>query len=257
MLPTLRIRLFGRCSFESEANTIQDVNCAKARELLGYLACHRDRHLAREVVIGTLWGDMQEEQGKRALRQTLWQINSAIEPFQITATKPFIEADGEWIKLNPTSGIWLDIARFEELEKNTRRTKGHPYTDAQVDHLNEAASLYRGHLMEDCFKDWCIRQRDLLRHQHLRMMLRLMRCQHESGDFDSAMATALTVLREEPASESAHWMIMWLYHHEGDRTSALRQFERYKTILSDEFKAPPAKALSDLNNRIREELGVE
>jgi two-component SAPR family response regulator len=44
---------------ESEASAVQDLNCAKARELLGYLACHRERHLAREVVIGTLWGEMQ------------------------------------------------------------------------------------------------------------------------------------------------------------------------------------------------------
>jgi DNA-binding SARP family transcriptional activator len=257
MLPTLRIRLFGRCSFESEASAVQDLNCAKARELLGYLACHRDRHLAREVVIGTLWGDMQEEQGKRALRQTLWQINSAIEPFQISATKPFIEADGEWIRLNPTSGIWLDVARFEELEKVTRRTKGHSYTETQVDHLNEAVSIYRGQLMEDCFKDWCVRQRHEYNKSYLKMLTRLMNSQKESGDYEGAMTTASMVLREEPASESANGTLMMLYHQEGDRTSALRQFEEYKATVREIFNVPPSKSLSDLNNRIRDEICLE
>ena len=70
MLRTLRIRLFGRCSFESDTSAIQDINCANTQEILGYLACYRDRHLAREVVIATLWGAMQEEQGKRVFRQT-------------------------------------------------------------------------------------------------------------------------------------------------------------------------------------------
>lgn len=257
MLPTLRIRLFGRCSFESEASAVQDLNCAKARELLGYLACHRDRHLAREVVIGTLWGDMQEEQGKRALRQTLWQINSAIEPFQISATKPFIEADGEWIRLNPTSGIWLDVARFEELEKVTRRTKGHSYTETQVDHLNEAVSIYRGQLMEDCFKDWCIRQRHEYNKSYQRILTRLMNSQRESGDHEGAMMTASLLLRVEPASEIAHGTLMMLYQQIGDRTSALRQFQEYKRVVREIFNVPPSRPLSDLNNKIREEMGLE
>lgn len=257
MLPTLRIRLFGRCSFESEASAVQDLNCAKARELLGYLACHRDRHLSREVVIDTLWGDMQEDQGKRALRQTLWQINSTVESFQFSAAKPFIEADGDWIKLNPTSGIWLDVARFEELEKNTRRAKGHSYTETQVDSLNEAVSLYRGHLMEDCFKDWCIRQRHEYNKSYQRILTRLMNSQLESGDHEGAMMTASLLLREEPASESAHGTLMMLYYQSGDRTSALRQFQEYKRVVREIFNVPPSRALSDLNNKIREEMGLE
>ena len=251
----VKIRLFGRCALESDATVIQDINCAKARELLGYLACRRDRHLSREAVIGALWGDMQEEQGKRALRQTLWQVQSALTPFQITASNPLIETDSEWIRLNLNSGIWLDVARFEELEMSTRLVSGELPTPAHTSKLKEAIALYRGPLMEDCFKDWCILQRDLLRHQYLRMLQRLMRCQRKSADFDGAMATALTLLREEPASENAHLTVMWLYHREGDRTSALRQFEQYKRILREELNAPPTKVVVDLNNKIRDDVG--
>lgn len=257
MLPTLRIRMFGRCSLESDLSDIQDLNCARARELLGYLTCHRGRHLAREAVIGTLWGEMPEEQAKRALRQTLWQVNSTLEPFQITASKPFIEADGEWIRLNPHSAIWLDIARFEDLEKMTRRAKGQPHTETQIDQLNEAVSIYRGQLMEDCFKDWCIRQRRVFHGFYLQMLQRLMRSQRESGDFEGAMATAFTVLREEPASEKAHLTLMLLYYQEGDRTSALRQFEQYKRAVREELNAAPSRTVVDLSNSIREEMGVE
>jgi DNA-binding SARP family transcriptional activator len=253
----VKIRLFGRCALESDATVIQDINCAKARELLGYLACHRERHLSREAVIGALWGDMQEEQGKRALRQTLWQLQTALGPFQITASRPFIEADGEWIRLNPDSGIWLDVARFEELEKMTRRIKGHPYTETQLAHLNEAVSIYRGQLMEDCFKDWCVRQRHEYNKCYLKMLTRLMNSQKESGDYEGAMTTASMVLREEPASESANGTLMLLYHNEGDRTSALRQFEQYKRTVREVFNVPPSKALSDLNKKIREDLGQE
>jgi len=83
----------------------------------------------------------------------------------------------------------------------------------------------------------------------------LMRCQRKSADFDGAMATALTLLREEPASENAHLTVMWLYHREGDRTSALRQYEQYKRILREELNALPGKVVVDLNNKIRDDVG--
>lgn len=253
----LRIRLFGRCSFESDTADIPTLNCAKARELLGYLTCHRDRELSREAVIGKLWGALQEEQGKRTMRQTLWQLQSAFESFQFSATKPFIEANGEWLRLNPNSTIWLDVVRFEQLEKATRLASGQPPTTEYTDNLKEAVGLYRGDLMEECFMDWCIRERDHFRKLYLRMLLRLMAIQRETGDCDGALASALRVLREEPASEKAHGTLMWIYCREGDRTSALRQFQQYKQIVREEFNAPPAKALVDLYKKISQELGIE
>ena len=250
----LKVRLLGRCALESESTIQHDLSCAKARELLGYLVCHRNRDLPREVVIGTLWGDMQEEQGKRALRQTLWQLQSALGPFQITASRPLIEADGEWLRLNSTSGVWLDIERFEGLEKLTRLQKGEPVPADHLGNLREGVTLYRGQLLEGCFSDWCVVPRNMLQQKYLKMLSRLMFQQRRSNDLEGAMATALRLLEEEPASGQAHGMIMVLHYRDGDRTSALRQFQRYKQIMLDEFNVPPAKALVDLYKRIGEEL---
>ncbi len=71
------------------------------------------------------------------------------------------------------------------------------------------------------------------------------------------MMTASLLLREEPASESAHGTLMMLYYQSGDRTSALRQFQEYKRVVREIFNVPPSRALSDLNNKIREEMGLE
>ena len=49
------------------------------------------------------------------------------------------------------------------------------------------------------------------------------------------MMTAGMILREEPASESAHGTLMMLYYQSGDQTSALRQFQVYKEIVCDVF----------------------
>jgi DNA-binding SARP family transcriptional activator len=89
------------------------------------------------------------------------------------------------------------------------------------------------------------------------MLSRLMFQQRKRNDFDGAMATALGILEEERASEQAHGMIMVLHYREGDRTSALRQFQHYKMIMREEFNVPPAKALVDLYKKIGEELGLD
>jgi DNA-binding SARP family transcriptional activator len=229
------IRLFGKCSFEHGGAAIEDLKCARSRELLGYLACNRNRDLPREVVVETLWGDMQEEQGKRALRQTLWQLQSALGPFHITARRPLIEADGEWLRLNSNSGIWIDVEKFEGVEKLTRLKKGEPVPADHQGNLREGVTLYSGQLLEGCFSDWCVNQRNILQQKYMKMLSRLMFQQRRSNDIEGAMATALLLLEEEPASEQAHGMIMVLHYRDGDRTSALRQFQRYKQIMRDEF----------------------
>ncbi|NBO66964.1 MAG: hypothetical protein EBU88_19325, partial [Acidobacteria bacterium] len=40
-------------------------------------------------------------------------------------------------------------------------------------------------------------------------------------------------------------------------TSALRQFQEYKRVVREIYNVPPSRALSDLNNKIREEMGLE
>jgi len=245
----LKVRLFGRCALESESTIQHDLSCAKARELLGYLACHRNRDLPREVVIGTLWGDMQEEQGKRALRQTLWQLQTALGPFQINASRPFIEADGEWLRLNSDSGIWLDIVRFEELEKMTRIPRGGTITSDHIQSLKEAVSIYRGHLLEDCLSDWCNDERRVLSEKYLRILTSLMLQQEKNSDYEEAAETARRLLRVEPASGNAHRVIMNFHYQEGNHTAALRQFQLYKQIMREEFNEPPEKSLVDLYNK--------
>ncbi len=253
----MRVRLLGKCLLEDEATGNVELTCAKARELLGYLACHRQRVLSREMVIGALWGDLQEEQGKRALRQTLWQLQESITPFQISASRPFIESVNGWIRLNPDSGIWLDVARFEDLSKRSRFTPGQSINQQQADNLTEAVGIYRGHLLEDCFKDWCLRERDRLRDIYYRTLLQLMEHQRVTGDHQAALATAELVLREEPASEKAHWTIMWLHLQMGDRISALRQYQRCREALRRELDILPSSKLVNLRHEIRKYVGSE
>jgi DNA-binding SARP family transcriptional activator len=253
----LKVRLLGRCALESEPDVTQDLKCRNSRHLLTYLVCHRNRNLTREAVIDALWSDMQEEQGKRTLRQALWHLQPMFGQFQIKGSRPFIEADGEWLRLNTDSGIWIDIVRFDELEKMTRIPKGGVIPDDHLQNLKEAVSIYRGHLLDDCLSDWCNDERRVLSKKYLRILTSLMLKQEENRDYEEALETAQRLLREEPASGNAHRVIMSFHYQEGDRTAALRQFEQYKQVMREELNAPPEKSMVDLYKRISDDCGSE
>ena len=58
-------------------------------------------------------------------------------------------------------------------------------------------------------------------------------------------------MRLDPASERAHQQIMRLHHYSGNRTAALRQFERCVKALKEELGVEPAKKTHLLFEQIR------
>src|SRR5919198_720399 len=73
----LEIRLFGQVSVHQNGRPLSDLS-AKALELLCYLLLHRDRGHTRETLTGVLWPEASDSLSKKYLRQTLWQLHSAL-----------------------------------------------------------------------------------------------------------------------------------------------------------------------------------
>jgi DNA-binding SARP family transcriptional activator len=249
----LKIRLLGRCSFENDAADVPDLKCSRARELLGYLACHSQRVLSREFVIDTLWCGLQQDQGKKALRQTLWKLQSTLSSYQITSGRPFIQAENDWIRLNPNSDIWLDVIRFEDLTKDYHLVRGHALSQVDLHKLVEAVSLYQGDLLEDCLTDWCLRERERLRDAYHNSLHRIMEHYYLNDSHDEASKFARMILSEDPCSEDACSTLMMILHQSGERTTALRQYQRCKDALYRELEVSPSKKLTKLRDLIRQD----
>jgi len=250
----LQIRLLGRCSFETAATNggLQPIASAKARQLLGYLACHPNRDLCRESVIGTLWGDTQEEQGRQSLRNTLWQIRSTLKPYQTSSSQPLIEAEGNWIRLNLHSNVSFDVIRLERLSKESRSLAQHRLPTPSS--FEEVASLYSGPFLEGCYHRWCVEARESFQRMYLELLEQMMEREFTQGSTKGATHIAHKILEVDPTDEDAHWMIMTHYRRRGDRTGALRQYQTCLQIHREEYDALPSQRLVDLNDQIRGDL---
>ena len=155
-----QVRLFGKVSVQHDGVAVAGLS-TKVLELLCYLLLFRDRGHAREVLADVLWPEAGGPRARKYLRQTLWQLRTALNsPAGTGATRPDgpLAVDAGWVRLNPDAW-WLDVDIFERAHVICRAGPG-PLTDRQAAALDDAVVLYRGDLIESGYQDWCVYERD-------------------------------------------------------------------------------------------------
>jgi DNA-binding SARP family transcriptional activator len=86
---------------------------------------------------------------------------------------------------------------------------------------------------------------------YLVMLDKLMEYCEASGRFESGMTYGAMILSCEPARERTHRRLMTLHYRAGDRTAALREYERCVAALERELNVGPAKRTVALYQQIR------
>jgi hypothetical protein len=70
-------------------------------------------------------------------------------------------------------------------------------------------------------------------------------------DYEAGLMYGALLLRYDPARERTHRRLMRLHYLAGDRTAALRQYERCVAALEEELSVKPARRTVMLYRRIR------
>ncbi|MBK6795290.1 MAG: hypothetical protein IPG76_00395 [Acidobacteria bacterium] len=81
-MPVTNIRLFGNLSVQRDQRKAIDFTNGKMQELFSYLLLHRNTRHHRESLATLLWGEYSTSQAKKCLRQTLWQLQAALNNCQ-------------------------------------------------------------------------------------------------------------------------------------------------------------------------------
>jgi DNA-binding SARP family transcriptional activator len=240
---TVRMRLLGRVSIEQDGQPPTDLP-AKALELLSFLLLHRDRAHSREELAALLWPDAGTALARKYLRQTLWQLQSALAA-ELLLLRP------GWVRIDADADWWLDVDAFERAWEASRDIAGARLTGTQARELEEAVVLYRGDLIEGSYSDWCIYERDRLQLTCLAMLEKLMGYCEVQHRYPQGVAYGHRILRHDPAREVTHRQLMRLHYRAGDRTTALRQYERCAEALDRELGLAPAAGTVALRDQIR------
>lgn len=246
MMGDLRITLLGKFGVRRGKKPVKDLEATKTQELLAYLLLYRERPHHREKLAALLWEDSSPSQSKGYLRQTLWQLQSALGE-----ESSLLLLESDWIQIAETADLQLDVARFEQAYAQGQGIQGRDLDEVQATALQEGVALYRSDLLENWYQEWCLFERERLQNTYLAMLEKLIGYCETHQRYDAGTAFATRLLRCDLAHERTYRRLMRLHYLAGNRTRALRTYRRCVAALDGELGVPPSHRTVALHEQIQ------
>ena len=244
LMCTMQIRLFGAFDVRRGTEPFGPFPTSKSRSLFAFLVLHQEHAHARNFLAGTFWGDRTDAAARKCLRTELWRIRRAIGGNELSA----LHADN--VRFTNTDG-WVDVFEFERRAAPLQSRTALELRPDDVKALQEAVALYRGHLLEGMYDDWCLYLRERLRLMHSNALLQLLSYSMDEADWPAALQYGERLLSSDPLLEHVHRSLMKCHYYMGNRASALRQYTLCERVLRDELDVDPMRATVVLAERIR------
>ena len=159
--------------------------------------------------------------------------------------------DTKWIQFTPDTEFWVDAEEFERVYNRYNNLKVGDFNSNDFNLLQRTINLYQGNFLEGWYQDWCIIERERYQRIYLMMLGKLIQYCEAHGKFETGLAFGAEILRSDRAYERAHRQMMRLYLLSGDRSQALRQYERCVEALDEELGVAPSKRTTQLYEKIR------
>ncbi len=246
-MSALRFQLFGKLLIQKDTRALIGLEARKEQELLCYLLVHPDRPHPREMLANLLWSDTSTEKSRKYLRQALWHLHSMLKPARAVDTE-VLSAEHDWVQLNLNSDCWIDVTAFERAFAATQG-KSLDQNGAQL--LKNAVELYKGDLLDGWYHDWCLFERERLQNMYLTMLDKLMTYSIEHQEYETGFTYGSTILRYDRASERTYRQLMLMKYSAGDRTGALRLYDRCVAALAEELAVKPEARTTAIYEKIR------
>ena len=251
--PRLRIRLLGGFGVWIEEREIPEVAFArrKARSLLKLLALQPGYKLHRDQILDLLWPGLDASAAAAQLYKAIHHVRHAIgqaEPG--VSAESLVALREEVVSLAAPGGVRTDIDAFERLAREALGVRN-------VGMLQRAIASYSGDLLPaDLYEEWTEQSREALRQLHMQLLLELGDAHLGRGQLAEAADAFRQALARDPTTEAAHRGLMRVYAAQGNRTRALRQYQRCTEVLERELDVAPDQETARLHREIAKGEGV-
>jgi predicted ATPase/DNA-binding SARP family transcriptional activator len=237
----VRIYLLGTTEITVNDHPIR-LPSRKQELLLAYLALHQQPQ-ARSTVATLLWGEFLDKQARNSLRNALSVLHRLLG-------KDVLLVDRNYIQLNGSAQVWVDVGAFEVAIQALRRLTWTQINQAQV---QAALALYRGDLLTGFAEDWIDPLREYYRTMYVDYLLHLTQQARSHSDYPYAIDYANHILNFDPAHEATHQHLIFCYGALGQLEQASRQYERCRRMLAD-LDAEPASETTALYRSVQQRL---
>lgn len=247
-MATLSIRLLGGLTVEYAGEDRTAHFSGRVRALLAFLLLQADRPHARQSIAFMLWPDSSDKQARTNLRKLLLLLRGALGP-----AETYLEITDATLSWRTDPSCWLDVQAFDDYisaANGVHVADGVNVADAaplEAAHsLCQAADLYRGDLLPDCYDEWIIAARESLRDGYINALDQLCTLFESAHRYADGVAAARRLLQHDPIYERGHLHLIRLQALMNDRTGALQSYHRCATLLRRELGVDPSPAMESL-----------
>ena len=237
----MEVYLLGQFQVKVNREGITSLNHPRLRELLAYLLLQRGKPVSRQQVAFLFWPDSNEDQARTNLRNLLYRLRRALP-----ASDYFLAITETSIQWRSDSSFRLDVAEFESA---VTQAESDQLAD-RAKSLAQAAALYGGDLLPECYSDWLLAERERLRQSYLLVLESLAGLYEDQRSYSKAIHTIQILLRHDPLNENDYAWLMQLYALEGNRGQALHIYHTCAEILSRELGVAPGSAVHALYEQL-------
>lgn len=240
-MPAQKISVFGGGRVQAACGQTIPFSGQKDQALPGFLAVSPGVNYSREKLAAMLWSDSGDRQARDSLKQALLRLRRSLDPFG----KELLVTDRQSVMLASDS-VRVDVVLFEDLMR-----------DQVPESIERAASLYSGDLLDGIqvrdatFEDWLELERQRLRTLATSAWTDFMKQSFNRGQHKRAVGAARQLLSFDPLHETACRILMHAHVERGERTQALKLFERLQSRLQQELAVAPEPETVALYQSIR------
>ena len=234
------IKLFGTGQASNNGNSLVDFPNQQPSLLLCYLLLNNHYPHHREHISSIFWGDSPTKTARKRLRNALWRLRNTLKSVGASCDD-FLLITDDTISFIDSSDYWLDIEIFENQTECVKGISGGDLIPEQVSKLELAVNLYVGDLLEGCYEDWLLNDREKFRIAYINTLNKLMVYYGKVGNYERGLSCGEKILSQDFTREKVHRQIMQLHFLAGNRDASLAQYHRCREILWDEFGIPPMK----------------
>jgi two-component SAPR family response regulator/KaiC/GvpD/RAD55 family RecA-like ATPase len=252
----LKLSLLGTPQI-SHGEQVVTLPTKKALALLVYLAIEKNWY-TRDKICSLLWPDSDDIHARGTLRRVLTQIRQSIQHDTAVQNGSHLLTQQDLVALDFEYELQVDTLILQNTFEIARAVTPFNINQETIKTLQAAVNLYKGDFLEGFglddapdFDDWASVQRESC-HRRLSLILdRLSMLYSETDELLKAIDVANRWVKHDPISESPVSLLIDLHLRNGDRVSALKTYEDYRTILEKELGIEPTNNLQNLINDSR------
>jgi ATP/maltotriose-dependent transcriptional regulator MalT/DNA-binding SARP family transcriptional activator len=229
-----------------------------ALQLFHLLLVYRGEFMPKTRIIDVLWPDTDPATADGTFRVALNALNKALEPDRASGAEPrYVVRQGAAYTLRVGDDLYLDAAEFERLLDAAGVVAAAGEDPALL--LSRALELYEGEFLAE-FTDngfWCDRERERLAGRFAESAVKLARLLYEGDDFPGAASWSQRLVDRDPCAEAGYRLLMAAQYRLGDRSGALRTFERCEAVLAAELDVEPMPETERVRQAILEQRQLD